>query len=135
MVNMNLLSNIYNLDNIEISNVNRKYLILIIIFIIIIILSLLITKDNYLENSFTVIDNKLLLVVDNENINVIKNSKEIIIKDIKYDYRIDKIERFDNNYLVTVNINNMINNINQGNYKIYSGKEKIVDYIIRIIKK
>ena len=133
MVNMNLLSNIYNLDNIEISNVNRKYIALITIFIVVITISLLLTKNIYLENSFTVMEDKLLLVTD--NVNVIKDNNKIIINDIKYDYSIDKIEQYDNNYLVTVIINNMINNINQGNYKIYLGKERIIDYIIRIIKK
>lgn len=133
MVNMNLLSNIYNLDNIEISNVNRKYIALITVFMAVITISLLLTKNIYLENSFTVMEDKLLLVTN--NVNIIKDNNKIIINDIKYDYSIDKIEQYDNNYLVTVIINNMINNINQGNYKIYLGKERIIDYIIRIIRK
>lgn len=132
---MNLLNNIYNFDDIELVKLNKKYLLLITLFLVIIISLLIIKKDNYLNNSFTIVDDRLLLVTDKDNLNKIQEANKIIINDIKCDYQIVEIESFDNSYLVSININNQIKNIRGGTYQIYLGKERLFDYIIRIIKK
>ncbi len=132
---MNLLNNIYNFDDIELVKLNKKYLLLITLFLVIIISLLIIKKDNYLDNSFTIVDDRLLLVTDKDNLNKIQEANKIIINDIKCDYQIVEIESFDNSYLVSININNQIKNIRGGTYQIYLGKERLFDYIIRIIKK
>ena len=41
----------------------------------------------------------------------------------------------DNNFLVSIKLNIKIKNISEGDYKIYLGKERLFDYIIRIIRK
>ena len=132
---MNLLNNIYNFDDIELVNKNKKYLVLITLFLIIIISLLIIKKDNYLENSYTIMDDKIVLITDKDNLNKIQETNKIIIDDIKCDYKIVEIENFDNNILVSIVLNNNIKSNNQGIYKIYLGKERMLDYIIRIIKK
>jgi hypothetical protein len=132
---MNLLNNIYNFDDIELVKLNKKYLLLITLFLVIIISLLIIKKDNYLDNSFTIVDDRLLLVTDKDNLKKVQEANKIIINDIKCDYQIVEIESFDNSYLVSININNQIKNIRGGTYQIYLGKERLFDYIIRIIKK
>ena len=131
---MNLLSNLFNSDDIEITNLNRKYLIIISITIIIMIALLLIKKDNYYQSTFNMIDEKTILLVEKEYINGIKNKKEIVINDIKSDYSIETIEPFNNNYLVSINLKTNIKNIENGTYKINIGKERLFDYIIKKIK-
>ena len=131
---MNLLSNLFNSDDIEITNLNRKYLIIISITIIIMIALLLIKKDNYYHSTFNMINEKTILLVEKEHINGIKNKKEIVINDIKCDYSIETIEPFNNNYLVSINLKTNIKNIGNGTYKINIGKERLFDYIIKKIK-
>ena len=73
--------------------------------------------------------------MDKDYVNKIKDEKEILIDDIKYEYSIKKLEQLNDNYMISININTKLENINQGIYKIIIGKESIFDYIIRIIKK
>ena len=132
---MNLLNNLFNIDDMEIIRVNKKYLIITLIMIIVIVLLLFIKKDNYYSNSFSIIDENIVLLVENDYINKIKELKEITIQDIKYEFRINEIESMDNNYLVNIRLDTIVKNINHGTYKVYLGKERLFDYIIRIIKK
>ena len=135
MVNMNLLNNLFNTEDIEIVNVNRKYLIIMIVVSVVISLLLTINKDNYYVNKFNVIDDGIMLLVEKEYINKIKNSKSITINDVENTYSINSIMPLDNNFLVSIKLNIEIKNINEGDYKIYLGKERLFDYIIRIIGK
>lgn len=132
---MNLLNNLFNTEDIEIVNVNRKYLIIMIVVSVVISLLLTINKDNYYVNKFNVIDDGIMLLVEKEYINKIKNSKSITINDVENTYSINSIMPLDNNFLVSIKLNIEIKNINEGDYKIYLGKERLFDYIIRIIGK
>ena len=132
---MNLLNNIFNTEDIEIVNVNRKYLVIFIIVLLFISLVLLINKKNYYISKFNVIDNEIILLVEKEYVNKIKNSNGIIINDIENRYSINSITSLNNDFLVSINIDTEIKNIDEGSFKIYLGKEKMFDYIVRIIKK
>lgn len=132
---MNLLNNLFSTEDIEIVNVNRKYLIIITVVLLVIGLLLMINKDNYYINRFNVIDNEIMLLVEKEYINKIKNSKSITINDVENIYSINSIMPLDNNFLVSIKLNMEIKNITEGDYKIYLGKERLFDYIIRIIGK
>ena len=131
---MNMLNNLFNYDEIEINNINKKYIILIVIIVVTIILLLLMKKDNYYDNTFTIIDGKIVLISNDKEINKIKDNKELFINDIKYDYSIEGLEVLDDNVLVSINLDTVINNINHGTYRIYLGKESMFNYIIKKIK-
>ena len=135
MENMNLLNNLFSTEDIEIVNVNRKYLIIIVMVLLVIGLLLIVNKDNYYINRFNVIDNEIMLLVEKEYINKIKNSKSITINDVENIYSINSIMPLDDNFLVSIKLNMEIKNITEGDYKIYLGKERLFDYIIRIIGK
>lgn len=135
MENMNLLNNLFNTEDIEIVNVNKKYLIIVIIVLVVIGLLLIINKKNYYINKYNVIDDEIILLVEKEYINKIKNSKNITINDVENTYSINTIMPLDNNFLVSIKLNIRIKNISEGDYKIYLGKERLFDYIIRIIRK
>ena len=130
---MNLLNNLFNSEDIEIFYINKKYLLFTIILLVIISILLLINRDNYYVNKFNVIDNDIVLLVDKEYINKIKNSKEITINGIESTYSINSIMPLDNSFFASINLNTTIKNINEGNFKIKLGKERLFDYIIRII--
>ena len=132
---MNLLNNLFSTEDIEIVNVNRKYLIIIVMVLLVIGLLLIVNKDNYYINRFNVIDNEIMLLVEKEYINKIKNSKSITINDVENIYSINSIMPLDDNFLVSIKLNMEIKNITEGDYKIYLGKERLFDYIIRIIGK
>ena len=130
---MSLLNKIFNYDDIEINNVNRKYGVILGFFMVIIALLLLIKKDNYYSNTFTYIDNSIVLLVDKDKVNKIETGDKIIVDEINYDYSINSVEPFNNSFLIS--IKTKLKNINNGIYKIYLGKESVFDYIVRIIKK
>jgi hypothetical protein len=134
MENMSLLNDLFNSDDIEISNINKLYLLISIVIIIFIGLLLIIKKDNYYSNSFSFINDEVVVLVEKEYINEIQNSKTIYLDDIKCDYSINKIEPIDNSFLVNISLKTKIENIKNGNYKIIIGKERIFDYIIKTIK-
>ncbi len=131
---MSLLNDLFNSDDIEISNINKLYLLISIVIIIFIGLLLIIKKDNYYSNSFSFINDEVVVLVEKEYINEIQNSKTIYLDDIKCDYSINKIEPIDNSFLVNISLKTKIENIKNGNYKIIIGKERIFDYIIKTIK-
>lgn len=131
---MNLLNNIFSYDNMEINKVNKRYILIFSLLIILILLLMIIKKDNYYENTFTVIDNSIVLLVDKNYVNKIKDNKKIIIDNIDCEYSINSVESLNDMYMVNIKIDIKIN-VNNGSYKLYLGKERIFDYIVRIIKK
>jgi hypothetical protein len=133
MVNMNLLTNLFG-DDLEILSINKRSLLMIIVAIIIIISVLLIKKDNYYQNVFDTFDNGIAILVEKDYINEVKNSKIIIINDLKYDYDIVNIEPIDDSFIVKINMDLKYINSNQGSYKIHIGKERLFDYIIKKIR-
>ena len=131
---MNLLNSVFNSDDIEIVNLNKNYLLLSFLLLVVMIFLLIIKKDNYYENSFNYINEEIVLLVEKDYLNSIQTNKEIYLNDIKCDYSINKIEPLDNNLLISICINTEINNVTHGTYKIYLGKERLFDYIIKTIK-
>ncbi len=131
---MNLLSELFS-DDIMILSLNRKYLLIVIVIVILTILLLIIKVDCYYHSSFNIVDEKTVLLAEREAINKIKNSKEIILDGIKCDYSIKDITSLNDNYLIDVSLKTPIKNISNGTYEIYLGKERLFDYIIRIIRK
>lgn len=131
---MNLLNNMFDTCDMEIINTNRKYFILAIVILIFVISLLMIKKDNYYSNNFSVSDNGVVLLAEKGVINKIKENNKIIISDIENSYSINTITALDNSFLIDINLDTTIKNVNSGDYKIYLGKERLFDYIIRIIK-
>ena len=131
---MSLLSDFFDGDNYELISLNKKYIIVILLMIFIMILLILIKKDIYYQNSFNVIENNVVLLVEKNYVNIVKENKKIIINDIKYDYKINTIEQVNNNFLINIKLDTELININYGSYKIFLGKERLFDYIIKIIK-
>ena len=132
---MNMLDSLFNNDEIEIEKTNKKYLIKLIFLIVIIIALLIIKKDNFYSDSFTIVENDITLLVDKNYVNIVKNNSKIMIDNIENEYSINKITSSDNVYMISINLNTKINNIVNGEYKIYLGKESLFDFIVRIIKK
>ena len=132
---MNLLSNLFDSDNLEIIQVNKKYILVFIAILLLIGILLFIKKENYYLNSYTVSESGIVIIVENDYFNEIKKQREIIINDIKCGYSINKITPVDNNVLVGISLNTKIENISSGIYKVYLGKERLFDYVIRIIRK
>ena len=132
---MNLLDSLYNASDAEIFRFNKKYLIIIVILLAIIAFFVTMKKKLYYENTFSVSENSLVLLVENDFVNQIKEVNKIIIDDEEYEYSVNNIEQVDNIFFISIELNTEIKNIGQNNYKIYIGKERLFDFIIRIIKK
>ncbi len=130
---MNELNNIFNDDKVFLKKINKRYLLItvcIIFFILIILFR--VEKNNYYEN-LIMMENEIIIVVDKNYINEIKSKKEIIIGDINFNYSINKIEKKNNLYFLSIKIVPETETIRENTYRILLGKEKIIDYIIRII--
>ena len=109
-------------------------LIFIIILLVILLALILIKKDIYYQNVITFTDNKSACIyVEKDYLNSIKNKKKIIIDDVDYEYNIEKIEEKKDIYFVYINFNIELK-IDEDYYKIFMGKEKLIEYFIRIIK-
>lgn len=132
---MNLLSSVFDTDHIGIIRINKKYIKIMVILLVLIIILLFTTKDNYYRNTFTKIDEKTILFVDKDYVNKVKKENTIIINGVETKYNINNITSENDIYLFDVSIETNINNVNNGVYKINLGKEKLFDYILRIIKK
>lgn len=130
---MNLLNNLFDSDNISIININKKYFKVMIILLIIAIMLLFMKKDIYYTSTFTISDGKTILLVKNDYINNIKESKYITIDNIETKYNINNITLTGDINMVDVSLDTIIN-ISSGVYKIKLGKERLFDYIIRIIR-
>ena len=88
---MNLLNNIFSEDDSKIRESNKWSIIISLVFLFVIGIILMIKKDHYYTNSYSVTDNSFLLVAEKEMVNEIQNSKEIILNDIKSNYSINSI--------------------------------------------
>lgn len=132
---MNLLNQVFNLDNDEINRVNKNYLIVFLIMMMLLVVVLFLKKDYYYENDLVFNEDSIILLVDKNDINKIKDKQSILINKIKSDYSINKIIDQGNICYVDINLKTSITNISQGKYKILLGKETIFEYIIRIIRK
>ena len=131
---MNLLSNIFDIDRIRIMEVNRKYMFALIILVIIILVCLLfIRKDYYYINTITNVGDNTVLVVEKDMVKNIRDKKKIIIDNIENDYSINRVEQLQDVCFIYINLN--YKNIHDNTYKIYLGKENVLEYIIRILKK
>ena len=135
MVNMSLLTDLFDNDDIGIMKLNKKYIFFIIVIILLIIVLLFIKKEIYYQNTFNYTNNEAILLVEREYVNRIKEMKEIEVSGIMCGYSINDITSLDNAFLINIKLNTKINNISNGVYRIYLGKERLFDYIIRIIKK
>ena len=131
---MNLLNNIFNVDKIEIMEVNKKNIVIVLLIIILIILGLLIQKKYYYINKVTKVGNNVVLVVEKEYLKIIKKTNKIIIDNIESDYSINKEEVLDEIVFLYVDIKKTINIESNNTYKIYLGKESLLEYIIRVVK-
>ena len=131
---MNLLNNLFNAEDMEIVSVNKKYVVITTVFLVFISLLLVIKKDSYYVNNFSINENEINLIVEKEYINRIKKSNIIIISGVESKYSINSIMPIENNFLVNIKLDT-IENITMGEYKIYLGKERLFDYIIKVIKK
>lgn len=110
-------------------------MIFIIILLEILLLLTLIKKDIYYQNIITFIDSKnACIYVEKDYLNSIKDKKKLIINDIDYEYNIEKIEEKNDIYFVYISFDIELK-INEDYYKIFMGKEKLIEYFIRIIKK
>lgn len=132
---MNLLNNLFNVDDVKIFSLYKRYLLIFIIMVIIITIMLILKKDYYYQNSFSIIGEEIILLTEKEHINNIQSNNKIIINDVMCDYSINSIEPIDGSYFVNIKVNTKLKIVKGGIYKIYFGKEKIFDYIIRIIIK
>ena len=132
---MNLLNNVFNSDDIKIKETNKLYFFLSVGIFLLIIVLLIIKKDNYCIGSYSIIDNSIVLLVNKDNINDIQKINEITIGNIANNYSINSITSVNDNYLVNISLKTEIKNIIDGEYRIYLGKERLFDYIVRIIKK
>ena len=132
---MNLLNNLFDVDNTELVRINKFYLKMMIIILIIILLLFCIKKDNYYTNNYSVIDGNLIILVEKEYVDRIKKQNRIVINDIETKYSINSITPEKNIDLLNISLDMTINNMNEGVYKIQLGKERLFDYIVRIIKK
>ena len=130
---MSLLNDIFDTDRIKIMEVNRKYMIVLIIILIIIICLLFTEKKHFYTNTITNVGESIVLIVEKEMVNHIKNNKKIIIDDIENDYSINRIEVLQDMSFIYVDLK--YNDIHSNTYKIYLGKETVLEYIIRILKK
>ena len=131
---MSLLNEIFDTDRIRIMEVNRKYMFILGIIAFFIVISLLfIEKKHYYVNTITSVGESVVLVSEKEMINIIKNNKKIIIGDIEFDYSINRIEVLEDVSFIYLNVDK--ENIHSNTYKIYLGKENVLEYIIRTLKK
>lgn len=131
---MNLLSDCFNFDDIVIFKLYKKYVCFLLLITISIVILLFVEKRMYYQGSFTVDNEKIVLFTEKEYVNIIKNAKEIELNGIMCDYSINSIWPLNDNYFVDISTRTKLENINNGIYKIYLGKERLFDYMIRIIK-
>ncbi len=134
MVNMNMLSDSFN-DDVKIFSFNKKYLCHVVLLSVILLMLLFIKKNMYYQNSFNIVNEKIMLLVDNKYINVIKETKEIEIEGIRCSFSINSILPLEDKYYIDISLNPKIDIISNGIYKIYLGKERLFEYIVRIINK
>ena len=132
---MNLLNSVLLIEQIRIKKEGIPRLwIIIIISILLGLFLFLYEKDYYYTNNLIISDNNIGLVVTEPYINKIKQNNKIIVDNIENNYSIKKISSLNNLTIVYIKLKIMQDNIQNTEYKVYLGKEKIIEYIVRIIK-
>ena len=132
---MDLLNNVFNVDDNEINKFNIKYIKVLIITILLIVTLFIIKKDYYYGNDIIISENMMAIVVDKSVLNKVKNKNTILVNEIENKYSINKIIDEGNICYIDITLNTDIENISNSKYKILLGKETIFEYIIRVIKK
>lgn len=130
---MNILSDIFDTDRIRIMEDKRKYMVILIVIFLIITILFIHEKDRYYTNTITNVGDQKVLIVEKDMIDSIKSSNKIIIDDLESDYSINRTEVLQDVCFVYINLE--YNDIHNNTYKIYLGKERVLDYIIRILIK
>ena len=98
-----------------------------------VVLLIFLEKNNYYIGTFTVSNDKIVLLAEKDKVNNITSNKKIIIDGIENNYSIRSIDVIDNVSMVNIKTDIKIKNISSGTYKVYLGKERLFEYIIRII--
>ena len=126
---------IFDIEDKLLINKTHQYIKLFcIIFAFALVSLVLLEKEHYYENIIEFInDDTAVIIVDKKSINMIKEREKILLGDLLSSYSINKIEESDKNYIVSINIKEKVN-IYTNKYRIFLGKEKIIEYIIRILK-
>lgn len=129
------MNDILDSDYYNVNKILIKYcLYLMLSLIIIIAILILVVKKRYYQNLiYYVNDKKISIIVDTNNLNKVKNNKYITIDGVDYKYNIDKIEKKDNFYIVTIDMSLNLKS-NSETYKILLEKENLLQYLIRIIR-
>lgn len=126
---------VFDNDFIEVKRKTIKISIIVLLILIITILMLfIIKKKHYYQNSFEFIDNKMaIIVVDPNNLEDIKQKKQIVLKNVSYDFSIEKIEEYEAIYLLTISFQQELD-IKTTIYQFLLNEENLISYITRIIK-
>ena len=133
---IDLLNDIFNIEQIEINRLIKKYFkILIVIIILSITLLFYIENDCYYTNNLVTGEDSILLVVDKEMVNEVQNKSNIFVNDISSNYSINRIIPDGDICYIDVNLGTNIIDNGDMKYKIFLGKEKMIEYFIRTIKK
>lgn len=132
---MDLLNNVFNVDDNEINKFNIKYIKVLIITILLIVTLFIIKKDYYYGNDIIISENMMAIVVDKSVLNKVKNKNTILVNESENKYSINKIIDEGSICYIDITLNTDIENISNSKYKILLGKETIFEYIIRVIKK
>ena len=129
------MNDILDSDYYNVNKILIKYcLYLMLSLIIIIAILILVVKKRYYQNLiYYVNDKKISIIVDTKNLNKVKNNKYITIDGVDYKYNIDKIEKKDNFYIVTIDMSLNLKS-NSETYKILLEKENLLQYLIRITR-
>ena len=116
--------------------------ILIVIFFVSIIVIFTIKYQSYYITMGTMIDNKLELLVNIQDINMINDNNTLVIDNVKYNYKISKIDNklyrddtfnnYKNLYLDVTNLTNIDNFVYE--IKIPKENKTLYKYIIDYIK-
>ena len=129
------MDNIFDNNRLSLYREFKRYSILFIFIVILLNLGLFtIKKERIYENSlyFSKLD-RAYLFTNKDILKILKERQKILIDDVEYDFIIEKIEKQDNNFLVYISFPiELATSIDK--YQINLGKEKLLDFIIRIIK-
>ncbi len=130
-----MLNNSLFLDQLIIKRESVKRLLIVIgISIILILFLFFYCKEYYYTGTLSVVNNEIALMIPKDQLNEIKTKNIIIIDGIQNNYNINKISNMKDFLMVYIYLKTKQENIQNQEFKIYLGKEKIIEYIIRIIK-
>ena len=127
--------NVFDLEYQKIINLTiRIGIITLGIITILFLLLIFIKKDKGYHNNIVFVDNQhAYIVMDKDLVNDIKLQKEVWLNEVKYDFIIDKIEKKNNIYLGYISFSYELN-LDVNTYQIILGKERLLNYILRVMK-